>query len=818
MKRLDWNEQWTLNGKQITLPYDAMLSEQREPGNPSGTAGAYFPGGVYVYEKKFLAEPSPVSILEFEGIYRDTEVKLNDKTIYQNQLGTVGFYVDLSKELLPGENKLTVIAKNDQIPNARWYTGSGIYRPVSLWTSEKTHIAVEGIRISSPECAEDVSKVIVETPLIHSYSEIAYVRLETELINQEGAVICRESTPVTLFPGENPVIAQRLYPRNVKLWNVWQPYLYTVRVALTDEKPIKTMEAYMSHKNGTAGEHHMLDMAEAQFGIRHIQADPVHGLRINGKKVLLRGACIHADLGILGAASEADSEKWRIQRLKEAGFNAVRIAHQPASKALLEACDQAGMLPMEETFDMWDVKKTEFDDAAAFDQHWKAVIEYTVMKDYNHPCVVLYSIGNEITNLHTDTGAHISRLLSDCFRKLDDSRLVTNAVNGGMASGNDGIAMMLDMGLLGQEEIARVTGKPDGTIQDFIAVIQKAIQSGDINDLMTLLSGKMNQQTAHPLIAGRLEEPFSHLDVCGYNYMLPAYEIDTKKNPNRIIFGSETNPPRIPQLWKYAESDPANLGDFTWTGWDYLGETGVGITNYQGKMTFSTPYPALLAYCGDIDLTGYRRPLSYLREITFGLRKNPYISVQLPQYYGADAKNTPWAVTETVRSWTWNGFENKPVHIEIYSPGDSVVLLQDGKEIGRAALENHRVGFETVYMPGKLEAVAYQGEQEIGRDCLSTAGPATQLFIHGWSGKKLTFIEIQVVDQQGLPVMDGEHLVHAETDGCVLEGFGSGDPMSIESFREKQHSTYRGRALLAVRGHGTVTISADGLKQCSISC
>ena len=147
-----------------------------------------------------------------------------------------------------------------------------------------------------------------------------------------------------------------------------------------------------------------------------------------------------------------------------------------------------------------------------------------------------------------------------------------------------------------------------------------------------------------------------------------------------------------------------------------------------------------------------------------------------------------------------------------------MVLLQDGKEIGRAALENHRVGFETVYMPGKLEAVAYQGEQEIGRDCLSTAGPATQLFIHAWSGKKLTFIEIQVVDQQGLPVMDGEHLVHAETDGCVLEGFGSGDPMSIESFREKQHSTYRGRALMAVRGHGTVTISADGLKQCSISC
>ena len=147
-----------------------------------------------------------------------------------------------------------------------------------------------------------------------------------------------------------------------------------------------------------------------------------------------------------------------------------------------------------------------------------------------------------------------------------------------------------------------------------------------------------------------------------------------------------------------------------------------------------------------------------------------------------------------------------------------MVLLQDGKEIGRAALENHRVGFETVYMPGKLEAVAYQGEQEIGRDCLSTAGKATQLFIHAWSGKKLTFIEIQAVDQQGLPVMDGEHLVHAETDGCVLEGFGSGDPMSIESFREKQHSTYRGRALMAVRGHGTVTISADGLKQCSISC
>lgn len=812
MKRIDWNNGWTLNGVPVFLPHDAMLSENRAPQNPSGSGGAFFAGGEYLYEKHFSwNREAETCILEFEGIYREADITLNDGFLYHHCLGTIGFYVDLTGKLKNGPNTLCVHVRNDHLPNSRWYTGSGILRPVTMWISDQTHIDVKGIRISTPECAQDVCKIVVETPIVHGNTKNAHIRLKTEIMDDTGNVVCRESTPVTLFPGENPVITQRLYMRNAHLWSVQTPSLYTARVTLQEDWPIQTMDDYLQDKAGSQAIPRKIDQAMAAFGIRHIQADPVHGLRINGETVLLRGACIHADHGILGAVSDRDAEMRRITLLKDAGFNAVRIAHQPASKALLDVCDQVGMLLLEETFDMWNVRKTEFDDAGLFGAHWKEVVEYTVDKDYNHPCVFAYSIGNEIPSLCQDKGRRISRMLSDAFRKADPGRLVTNAVNGSMAAGADQIAILLDMGLLGPQEIKKATGKENGTITDFISAIKAAMATGNINDLMTLFSGKSGQMTAHPLISARLEEAFSHLDICGYNYMLASYACDTGRFPHRIIFGSETNPPKIAQLWPWAENDPANLGDFTWTGWDYLGETGVGLTNYDGKLQFSAPYPAILAYCGDLDLTGYRRPLSYLREIVFGLRKTPYLSVQLPQYFHHPAHNTPWSVTETVRSWSWRGFENMPIHVEIYSPGDEAALLINGQEIGRAPLENMRAGFDTVYHPGKVEAAAYQQGKEIGRDVLLTSGEEAQIKTNVWQGEQMSFVTIQLADDQGEPVMDREREITVATSGCVLAGLGSGNPLSEESFRSNRHQTFRGRLLAAVRGHGTVAFSAEPL-------
>lgn len=808
MKRIDCNTGWTCNGAAVTLPHDGMIGESRSPENPSGTAGAFYPGGVYQYRRQLTVEDDAAYILEIEGAYKEAEVQLNGQVLAKNHLGYVGFTVDLTPGLQSGENDLTVTVRNDQLPNARWYTGGGLYRPVWLWKGGATRIAHTGIRVSTPACGEDVSEVVVQTPIVNGYGEVSHVRLETQLLDADGAVVCHESTPVTLFPGEDPVITQRLYLRGCRLWSPESPALYTCRVTLREDAPWTTMDAYRAAKAGKAPNLADLDSADTVFGIRHIQADPVHGLRINGKEILLRGACIHPDNGVLGGVSLYGAELRRVQKLKEAGFNAIRIAHQPASKALLDVCDRLGMLLMEETFDLWTLSKTAHDDAATFDADWPAVLSHTVEKDFNHPSVILYSIGNEIGNLHTEDGIRYSRLLSDAFRKLDPTRLVTNAINGGMMSGSDNLAMLLEDGLVGPADFARLTGKPDATAQDFVAKVVELLKTGDINDLMTVFTSSLDKLLAHPVMEARREEVCSHLDVCGYNYMLSCYEHDTKSYPNRILYGSETNPPKIDPLWAHAEQDPANLGDFTWTGWDYIGETGVGITDYEGTVRFAKPYPGLLAYCGDLDITGYRRPLSYLREIVFGLRKAPYLSAELPQHYGADAKNTPWSVTETVHSWTWRGYEGKPIRVAVYTPGDRVALLLNGQEIGSAPVEHCQAYFETAYQPGVLEAVAYADGQEVGRDRLETAKGEVHLAVQEECFGDLRFLEVQLADANGIPVMDAEHQVSVSLAGeAVLLGFGSGDPCSTENFQSPVRTTYRGRLLAVVRGAGEVSFA-----------
>lgn len=316
----------------------------------------------------------------------------------------------------------------------------------------------------------------------------------------------------------------------------------------------------------------------------------------------------------------------------------------------------------------------------------------------------------------------------------------------------------------------------------------------------------------------------SHLDICGYNYMMQRYKIDMEQYPNRIIFGSETTPPDIDKLWTYSENYAACVGDFTWTGWDYIGEAGVGITRYDGKQSFFAPYPGYLAYCGDIDLTGYRRPASYFREIVYGIRKTPYVSVQEPWHYGEPAANTPWSVPETVESWTWAGYEGKPVNVSIYASGDEVALLCNGREIHRApAGKNHRfqATFETVYEPGELTAISYTEGQETGRFTLVTAKESlnlrtklnrTQLLA---DGDDLAYLTIELVDEDGIVYMDRDRKILLMVEGSVvLQGFGSADPFSTENFFDTERTTYRGRLLAALRGtqNGTakVTVTCEG--------
>lgn len=388
MLRENFNHDWMFAREEkpeklqpITLPHDAMILEERNEHVITGAAGGYYPGGSYLYIKKFKVPKEAVGetwLIEFEGAYLDSFVYLNKCFVTSNHSGYRGFIADLTPYIKYGEeNELEVRVKNDAQANSRWYSGSGLYRPVWLYRGGNVHIVADGVRITTPEVEEAVSKVVVSVSIENTLRQTTRVRLNTVIRDIDGMVVCTENNPVTLFPGESPVITQQLYVRGARLWSLENPYLYTCEVQILEDKEI-------------------LDEAQEHFGIRHIQIDPVKGLRINGQQVLLRGSCIHHDNGILGAATFDDAEERKVMLSKAAGFNALRIAHQSSSKALLEACDKHGVLLMEESFDQWYHSKNSHDFAERFHEEWEREIEAIVLKDYNHPSVFMYSIGNEI--------------------------------------------------------------------------------------------------------------------------------------------------------------------------------------------------------------------------------------------------------------------------------------------------------------------------------------------------------------------------------------------------------------------------------------
>ncbi|MDF2674461.1 MAG: glycoside hydrolase, partial [Clostridiales bacterium] len=709
---------------------------------------------------------------------------------------------DLTPYLKYGEeNTVLVKVSNGNIPNSRWYTGSGSCRPVYLLNGGAIRIAPDGLRITTPEASTDISLVETDVKIVYDGKVTKKIYVCTEIKDQQGKVVASESTPVTLYAGKVPSIHQKIYVRNAKLWSVEAPNLYSCEVKLMMGEEI-------------------LDEAVSSFGIRHIQFDPMYGLRINGEKVLLRGACIHHDNGVIGACSFPWAEERRVAKLKEAGFNSIRVSHNSAPKSLLDACDSLGMLVVEESFDMWNNSKNPYDYALDFAQSWEKDVEAIVAKDFNHPSVLMYCIGNEIQELGTPAGARWNRELADKFRKLDPTRPVTNAVNGLMTIMDKMIPVMIDLGMITQEQLA--------AMQDDSA---EKKQGGDINDAMTALMGQMNYITSHPLVGQKLEETYGGLDICGLNYMRDSYAPILKNYPNRIVYGSETLPPDIDLNWKLVKELPGCIGDYTWTGWDYIGESGVGIAKYNGEFGFFSPYPAYLAYVGDIDIVGNRRPMSYYREIVYGLRSKPYIAVQYPQHYNDKKFMTPWITEDSLESWTWPGYENKPVKVEVYSADEEVELFLNGESLGKLATgEIHRFKavFDTIYKPGRLEAVSYTNGIEKERFEIRTAGSGLKLKalidknVLKSGGLDLSYIMFALTDEDGRLNAAVDRKVRVAVEGAgTLQGFGSADPKSTENCYDTERTTFNGQVLAVVRagmekGEIHITASCEGCENVSI--
>ncbi|WP_044482102.1 glycoside hydrolase family 2 TIM barrel-domain containing protein [Paenibacillus antibioticophila] len=796
MKRNSFNENWTVGPKKgffsestvalvppkaITLPHDAMIERYRKKPSDDGSHHlhgiAFYPEGEYEYTKTFLVpeeyREKKVTI-EFEGVFRDAMVYINDAFAGQQPNGYSNFYVKTDRFLKYGEeNHIKVIAMNYK--DSRWYSGAGIYRNTNLIVGNLVHIALDGVKISTPDIQRNHAMVSIGTIIQNEGLHTQTVRVLTEIVDQVGCVVASDTATLTTFAGEDATLRQRLYVRQPKLWSVEQPNLYSCRTRVLKDNE-------------------QLDEEMNYFGIRSLSLDPEKGLSINGEVVKLRGACIHHDNGVIGAATIDRAEERRVEILKQAGFNALRSAHQPISKALLDACDRLGMLVMDESFDMWTSTKVDHDYALQFPIWWEKDIQAMVDKDFNHPCVIMYSIGNEIMETGRSIDSVWGRKLAEKIRSLDNTRFVTNS-----------ISFMVSV-------IAEFMKK---------TITNQGTDNKGINTMLNNFDQVMAGIEKSDLATARTAESFGYVDIAGYNYADERYQLDKGLFPNRVIVGSETFPSMIDKNWKLVKENSHVLGDFTWTGWDYLGEVGIGRVKYDPNEDAGLlgTYPWLTAWCGDIDIIGNRRPTSYYREIVFGFRKDPYIAVQRPEHYGKKLIPSKWSWSDSVSSWSWNGYEDKPIKVEVYADADEVELLVNGKSVGKAAVgEENRfmTEFDTTFEPGEIMALAYTKGKESGRMSLCSATGDVQLKVVAdraeiaASDRDLSFVMIRLEDGQGHLYNSADRKVSVRVDGPgILQGLGSANPVTEENFFDPECTTFDGQALAVVRptGAGSITVT-----------
>ena len=793
MKKLDFNQNWTVQKDgsdvicKVDLPHDAMLYENRSKESKATGASGYFEPGKYIYTKKFNAPEAwqgQKVILECEGVYQNAAVCLNGKQLAERPYGYTDFYVDLTEDLVfDRENELVIVADNADAPNSRWYSGSGIFRPVWLHVGAPQSVAPQGVRIQ----VLDASSVQVEVKMNGAAEGLT---VQTEILDGNTIVATGVGNPVVLSVAD------------AKLWSAETPNLYRCIVAL--------------EKDGT-----VIDCVETSFGFRTLSWGS-EGLKVNGEEVLLRGACIHHDNGILGACAFADAEERRVRILKEAGFNAIRSAHNPISKAMLEACDRLGMYIMDENFDMWMIHKNPFDYGKdKFTAWWKIDTEAMIDKDFSHPYVILYSIGNEISDLGLEEGQAICKEMADFVRSLDPSRPVTLGINLMLA-----VMVAKGKGLYGNGQEGEKEKKTGSMSVDSLPT------STFFNVLMNKMGSVMELAAKGKGADKIVEKVGDYLDVPGYNYAGPRYKKEAKMWPDRPFVGSETLPKSLYKNWQLVKQIPQLTGDFMWTGWDYLGESGIGTVQYKDKKTKKGVEEGLIISGGPgvIDICGKMRPEVGWNRIIWGLEKLPVIGVDPLDHADDFTAISMWRNTDAVESWSWPGCEGKKTHVVVYSDAAQIELFVGTKSYGKKKVKEDQVHFTgVVYEPGQITAIAYdKAGKKIGASSLMTAKGDTKLSavadkaVLKANGQDLSFIELKLVGQDGIVRSSVDQKLTVTVEGAgTLQGFGSARPHMAETFTGSEHTTYRGYALATVRagyeaGEITVKISGEGLEEQTI--
>ena len=764
----------TAPGKPVTLPHDAMLAEPRTALSAGGTNTGWYEGYDYEYQRTLTVpenELADTHILEFEGVYHNAEVWLNGQKAAFRPYGYTNFYVDCAPYLHVGENELRVIARNADQPNSRWYSGAGIYRPVQLWTAKGAHITLNGVKIRTLSLQPAIVEVRVKT------TAPGTVRLTVD----DLPAMQQESDGEAVFT---------LTLDNARLWTPETPNLYTCRVSFADDEVTET------------------------FGVRKVEWG-TDGFLLNDKRYIIQGACIHHDNGLLGAVCDPDAVARKVRLLKENGYNAIRSAHNPCSKALLTECDRQGVLVMDEYIDHWYIHKTEHDYVDYFNDWWRQDLTDMVEKDYNHPCVVLYSTGNEVSETAQKRGIALTKEMTDFLHELDDSRPVTCGVNIFF-----NFLSSIGFGVYSDEKAKKEAERAEKAKQRGEKTSKKkAVGSQFFNNLAGLLGDEFMKRgaTLHGCDV-KTRDAFANMDIAGYNYGIYRYKHDLKKYPQRLILGSETFCNDAYKFRELAKQEPRLVGDFVWAGMDYLGEVMVGSWEYADYAeTFDGGLGWVSAGSGRIDLTGKPLGEALYTRVALEADNGPYIAVCPVNHTGDRHSPSAWKMTNAMPSWSWTGCEGKKANVEVYARAARVELVLNGRTVGSKTLKNDCLArFSIPYESGTLEAVSYDAaDHEIGRYKLQSAGGATSLTLDAEEPAAQTghlcYVRLRYTDENGItkPLMRGN--IQVQVRGGTLVGLGSACPFNKHSYLDSETDTYYGEALAIVRmGDGdAMTIAAS---------
>lgn len=770
-----------ISWKKVDIPHDAVIGRERKESYPSGADEGFTPGVSLFYKKELLWDDNFYGrklILEFEGIMGISEIFINGILVSKHYYGYTSFLVDITNYVKPKEKNIILVhVDTSSKPSSRWYAGAGIYRHVWLHIGEKVYIKPWELHIISEIIDDKKALLKIKAGLKNEKDKSVRGRILFQVLNSQDKVVKEKYEDFDIESDCEKAIYSEIELEDYIKWDIDNPYLYKLKAIVFEEDK-------------------EIDQSTANFGIRKIELDPKEGFKLNGRVVKLRGGCIHHDNGILGSASYDKAEERKIKILKKNGFNAIRTAHNPYSPAFLDACDRLGMLVIDEFFDVWTCGKRTFDYHLYFDKYWEEDIENTIKRDFNHPSVIIWSIGNEITwgaGVEPEDEESYSSIhrwterLAKKVKELDPTRFVTQAFCHFIFEYEDNVETVEENGMVYRRLINEV--KEDD-------------KWGEITEKM-----------------------YKHLDIAGYNYKHVRYGHDYKKYPSRMICGTETFPYTLFESWRETLKYPTVIGDFVWTAMDYLGEAGVGKVSLDEEdfQSFLGKYPWFISGCGDIDICGDKKPQSYYRDIVWGLRNEPIIFVLPPWYYGKKLYIKLWAWEPVERNFSFPGYEGNKLRVFVYSDADEVELLLNGKSLGKK-IAGEKVKLKTVfdiyYEPGVLEAFAYKDGKIVGIDRLETVGKPVKLKLIPEEEKisskygDLSFIKIIALDDFGREVLYAENKIKVNVEGVgEFLALGNSDPLGLNNFTLPEGKLYKGKALLIVKAvgkEGEINVKVEG--------